>query len=551
MGRTDERGAPAALAERVVVLAPFGRDAAVVCRTLGEGGIACAPAGDIAELVAMVREGAGAALMTEEALTPSGVAELGAALGQQPSWSDLPVLLLLAGGERIAPGAARSVAALRAAGNVTIFVRPVSSVALVSAVEAALRARRRQYEVRDLMARERAARVQAENANRIKDEFLATVSHELRTPLSAILLWVKLAVSGRLKAGQMPEALEMIESCAHAQSALIDDLLDAARMVAGKLRMNIEEGPIEPAVRAAVEVVRPAAEAKGVRMEGSIDGAAGLVLADPNRIQQVVWNLLSNAVKFTPRGGVVRVRVEREADHVSIQVADTGEGIRADFLPHVFDRFRQADASASRRQSGLGLGLAIAHQLIELHGGTIAVESEGEGRGSTFTVRLPVLVDSEGGLAGAPVLAEDVRTPPPRALDGVRVLLVEDEAEIRRGMALVLEGEGAEVTAVGSAAEALAALSGGPAERRPHVLLSDIGLPGEDGYELLDRVRAVDAGNGGAIPAAAVTAYAGEADRGRALAAGFQAHLAKPIEPDELIAAVAALVAGRAPWPAS
>ena len=549
MGTPDKGGAPAGLAERVVVLAPLGRDAAVVCRTLGGRDVACVTAGSIAGMVTLVREGAGAALLTEEALTSSGVVSLSETLAQQPSWSDLPVLLLLAGSERLAPGAARAMAALHAAGNVTILVRPVPAVALVTTVQAAIRARRRQYEVRDLMEREHAARLQAEHANQLKDEFLATVSHELRTPLSAILLWAKLAATSRLKAEQVPEALRTIERSAEAQSQLIDDLLDASRMVSGKLRLSAEECQLEPAVREAVEVVQPAAEAKGVRIEATLNRAAGVVLADPDRIRQVVWNLLSNAVKFTPRGGDVLIHLGREGDYVRIEVTDTGAGISAEFLPHVFDRFRQADASAGRRHGGLGLGLAITHQLIELHGGTITAESDGEGMGSTFIVRLP-LVRTAAVRSGAPVRLDAVREPA-RALSGVRVLLVDDEAEIRLGMALVLEGEGAEVTAVGSAAEALKALEAAPARRKPHVLLSDIGLPGEDGYQLLDRVRAAEAVHGGEIPAVAVTAYAREVDRRRALDAGFQGHLAKPIEPDELIAAVAALVAGRAPWPAS
>ena len=543
----------AAAAAAVYVLAPLGRDAAVICRALGDVGVACAIAGGVPDLAAAVGDGrTGAAVVTEEALTPSVVGELAAALAGQPAWSDLPVLLLMTDGERFPPRGTRGpVGALRAAGNVAVLVRPVPTVALVTAVQAALRARRRQYEVRDLIDREHAARTAAEHsareadrANRLKDEFLATVSHELRTPLSAILLWSKLAAGGRIKPPDLPEALRNIERSAHAQSQLIDDLLDAARMTTGKLRLNARACELEPAVRSAVDVVRPTAEAKGVRVEVALDPAAGLVLADPDRLQQVVWNLLSNAVKFTPRGGDVLVRLGRDGGHARVDVTDTGQGIGPDFLPHVFERFRQADPSAGRRQGGLGLGLAITYQLVELHGGTIAAESDGEGRGSTFTVRLPLASPAAAPDAAAgPPDADAAAREPARVLDGLRVLLVDDDTNTRRGMAWALEDAGAEVTAVGSAADAVRALLAAPAAGRPHVLVSDIGMPGEDGYRLIERVRALGPAGGGDVPAVAVTAYGREADRGRALAAGFQAHLRKPLDPDGLVAAVAALAA--------
>ena len=375
--------------DRVVVLAPLGRDSAVICGAMAEAGVDCLTAGSIAELTTMVRREAGAALLTEEALTADGVAELSAALGQQPSWSDLPVLLLLAGRECLVSESARPVAALRMAGNVTVLVRPVPAVALVTAVQSALRARRRQYEVRDLIQREQAARQQAETATRLKDEFLATVSHELRTPLSAILLWIRLLSSGRVETERMQEAFQSIEGSAELQSRLIDDLLDVSRMLSGRPRLAAEEVQLSRVAQQAVTVARPMADAENVSLQSTIDPTTGLIQGDADRIQQVIWNLLSNAIKFTSAGGCVSLDVRADGRDVLICVSDTGQGIAPEFLPHVFERFRQADASSTRRHGGLGLGLAITQQLVQLHGGSVDVQSGGLGKGTTFTVRLP------------------------------------------------------------------------------------------------------------------------------------------------------------------
>ena len=533
---------PETRGEHLVVLAPFGGDAAVVGQALATGGILCVPVGDVASLAVALQDEVGAVLLTEEALTPQGAATLAAALARQPAWSDLPVVLLLASSDRLLPEAARQVAALRLAGNITVLVRPVPVLTLMTAVEAALRARRRQYEVRDLIGQERGARERAEAATRLKDEFLATVSYELRTPLAAILIWGNLIGSGRVQAKDMAMALQAIESSAEAQSRMIEDLLDVSRMLSEKLHVQLHAGQLAPIAEAALTVVRPSAQARRIALEVQIDPAAGIVLADPGRMQQVLWNLLANAVKFTPTGGRVALRLVRREGHVEVQVSDTGIGIGRAFLPHVFERFRQADAGTTRQQGGLGLGLAIARQLVELHGGSVAVDSPGEDQGSTFTVRLPVVVGDAATAdpAVAPPVTPDAKSVP--SLRGLRVMLVENEQHTREAMTYVLEHAGAEVTATSSARAALTALAATTAGTRPHVLISDIGMPGEDGHALIRAVRAAETRTGDRpIPAVALTAYARPEDRSASLAAGFDLHISKPVEPDALVAAALAL----------
>jgi len=390
------------------------------------------------------------------------------------------------------------------------------------------------------------ARREAEEASRLKDEFLATLSHELRTPLTAILGWAKLLREGGLEPEFAARGLEAVERNAVAQTRLIGDLLDVSRIITGKLRL--EPRPVELAriVEAGVESVRPAAEARGVRLELSLDAGAALVSGDPDRLQQVVWNLLSNAVKFTPQGGSVRARLTRGGGHAEVEVSDTGRGIAAEFLPHVFDRFRQQDGRITREHGGLGLGLSIARHLVELHGGTVKAESGGEGRGATFRFSLPLLgtrtaegparEEKDGGARDiAPAAARS-----PQLLEGLHVLVVDDDRDSRELVAAALALSGARVTVTGSAAEAFEAVG----RLRPDVFVADIGMPGEDGYSLITRVRALGAERGGDVPAAALTAYARRDDRDRALAAGFQTHITKPVEPDALAEAVARL-AGR------
>jgi signal transduction histidine kinase/DNA-binding response OmpR family regulator len=382
---------------------------------------------------------------------------------------------------------------------------------------------------------------EAAAANRAKDEFLATLSHELRTPLTAILGWARLLRVGNLPAGTAGGALETIERNAKAQSQLIDDLLDVSRIVTGKLRLVTQPVEIARVIEAAVESVRPAARAKKIRLEVELEPLDGPLLGDAGRLQQVAWNLLSNAVKFTPEGGRVGVLLRRAGTDAEVRVEDTGQGIDAEFLPHVFDRFRQADGSTTRQYGGLGLGLAIARHLVELHGGAISADSEGEGRGASFTVRLP--------LAAADSVSPGPRhapgggvSPParPAALKGLRVLVVEDETDTRALVAYVLTAAGAEVKTAARAQEALDTLDGWT----PDVLVSDIGMPGVDGYAFIGEVRRREADSGGRLPAIALTAYAGVEDRRRAISAGFETHLAKPLDPAEMVAAVAKL-AGR------
>jgi PAS domain S-box-containing protein len=389
------------------------------------------------------------------------------------------------------------------------------------------------------------ARKRAEEANRVKDDFLATLSHELRTPLTSILGWARLLQSTKFDEEGMARALATIERNAQAQTQLIDDLLDTSRIITGKLRLDVRAVDLAVVVSAAADTARPAAELKDIRLQVLLDPQAGPVRGDPDRLQQVVWNLLSNAVKFTQKGGHVRVSVERADSNVEIVVADDGSGIAPEFLPHVFDRFRQADQKTTRAHGGLGLGLAIVRQIVELHGGSIGVESAGPGHGATFRVMLPLVgaqvVTERAAAAGEqtrPAQAGVLNCPP--ELGGLRVLVVDDDPDTREFVRSVLEMCGAEATAVGSAVEGL-----GEVERmRPDVLVADLGMPERDGYWLIKQVRALSEKRGGKTPAVALTAYARPEDRVRSLRAGFQHHVTKPAEPQELVALVANL-AGR------
>ncbi|MBA2502021.1 MAG: response regulator, partial [Pyrinomonadaceae bacterium] len=387
------------------------------------------------------------------------------------------------------------------------------------------------------------ARQRVEETNRLKDEFLATVSHELRTPLTAIIGWSSLLRSGKLDETNSANALETIERNGKAQSQLIEDLMDVSRVITGKMRLDVHPVELIPIVEAAVDAVSLAAEAKEIRLQTLLDPAAGPISGDPARLQQIIWNLLSNAIKFTPKRGRVQLRLERVNSHIEIVVSDTGQGVSPEFLPFVFDRFRQADGATTRAHGGLGLGLAIVRHLVELHGGTVRVDSPGDGQGATFTVSLPLMIvhrapDGEERRHPKAERAGEMMCPP--ELDGLRVLVVDDEPDARELLTVVLAQCGAEVTTAASVLDALAALE----ESRPDVIVSDIGMPEEDGYSLIRQIRALPDDRGGRIPAAALTAYAGAEDRKRALLAGFQLHIPKPVEPTELVAVVATL-AGR------
>ena len=401
-------------------------------------------------------------------------------------------------------------------------------------------ARKRSEAERDLLlASESRARKQAEDASRLKDEFLATLSHELRTPLHSMLGWISLLRADRLSAEKRERALETIERNAQAQSQLIGDLLDVSAIMAGKLRLDVRPLDVRSVVESSLDTVRLAAEAKAIRLQATL--ASGCtVMGDASRLQQVVWNLLSNALKFTPRGGRVQVFLECLDSSAELTIADTGKGISSEFLPHVFERFRQQEGSPTRQRGGLGLGLSIVRQLVELHGGTVSASSEGDERGATFTVKLPMAVVSrrqEGPrqpLQQA-LVSEGLNCPP--ELEGLRVLIVDDEQDSRDVLKATLEMCGVQVRAASSVAECLALL----AAERPDLLLSDIGMPEEDGYALIRKVRSLPREAGGELPVVALTAYARPEDRTRALLLGFTTHLPKPVEPLELLAVVASL----------
>jgi CheY-like chemotaxis protein len=389
-----------------------------------------------------------------------------------------------------------------------------------------------------LLESERAARGEAERASRLKDQFLATVSHELRTPLSAILGWVDILQRNMEDKASLGRGIQVIERNARIQAQLVSDLLDVSRIVSGKLSLELQLVQLQSVIEQAVDTVRTAAEAKKLQLEQSVEAEIPPIAGDPDRLQQVVWNLLSNAVKFTPEGGVVGIRLQRSRDRAVIAVYDTGAGITSEFIPHLFDRFRQADSSPSRRHGGLGLGLTIVKQLVELHGGTVSAQSSGSGRGSTFTVELPLDAadrpDAAQEPSGQTVAHGGVTAARLELLRGLRVLIVEDDNDGRELLERLLCDAGCVVTAAPSAGEALQALRAQPQE----LLVSDIGLPDQDGYSLLMEIRQSSDLGMARIPAIALTAFARSEDRARALHAGFQAHLSKPVNVAELLATV-------------
>ncbi len=392
-----------------------------------------------------------------------------------------------------------------------------------------------------LLESERAARSEAERANRLKDEFLSTVSHELRTPLNAMLGYVQLLQTSDDISDQVREDLGVIERNGRIQAHIIEDLLDMSRIISGKVRLDVQPVRLATVIEAALETVRPSADAKEIRLQVVLDSQAGPVLGDFARLQQIVWNLLSNAVKFTPKGGRVQVSLERVNSHLEINVRDSGIGIKPEFLPFVFERFRQADGTTARTYGGLGLGLAIAKHLVELHGGTVRVKSPGEGHGATFAIALPLQVVHDNG-------CQEVRVHPAvpsqeqvectsLSLLGLRILVVDDEADARELVRRVLEECDATVRTAGTFEEAMAVFK----TWMPDVLVSDLGMPGNDGYELMRTIRSLSDEQGGKVAAAALTAYARSEDRTCAMLAGYQTHVTKPVDPTELIAVVATL----------
>ncbi|MDP9044453.1 MAG: ATP-binding protein [Pseudomonadota bacterium] len=557
---------------RVVVLAPQGRDAEVVLlvlKTAGYDGVSCIT---LTAFIERLNEGAAVGIITEETLAGDDLPALRLWMARQPPWSDFPLLVLATrqAGRRT-PDAR---ATLDSLGNVVLLERPLNAETLSSATRAAARSRARQYDTRfhlmeqqrihrenerlyaaesralreaaesrdAVLAAERRAREQAEQAGRTKDEFLATLSHELRTPLSAILGWVYVLKSRPPSAADLAKGVDVIERNARAQARLIDELLDMSRIIAGNVALD--QQPLDPCavVESAMASIQPSADAKSLVLRRAIDASVGLVSADPHRLTQIIWNLLSNAVKFTPAGGSIEVAVRREHDQLAVEIRDSGEGVPADFLPFIFDRFRQADGSSARRHGGLGLGLSIVRNLVELHRGTIRAASDGPGKGTTLVLHLPLLPPDTQAAAVPPLTAPADATPtapggpPAPELQGAHVVVVDDELDSREMIGRILGERGARVRLAGSADEAVATVEAGPVD----LLVSDIGMPGQDGHALLRRLR----GLGHLFPAIAVTAFARGEDARKALATGFAHHLAKPFEGPQLVALAISLIDG-------
>jgi signal transduction histidine kinase len=514
--------------QRVLIFAPIGRDAELTQELLEHGSIACLVCGSIATLrETLAAVGAGALLLTEEPFDDSDFPLLVAELDQQPPWSDVPVLLFAGSGAEMSVRAIQSIDTLR---NVTLLERPIRLVAVLSTVRAALRSRARQYEVRDLLVALHRARGEAESANRLKDEFLATLSHELRTPLNAILGWTSMLARGQIESGRLPHVFEALDRNAQAQAQLIADVLDVSRIITGKLQLQPTTVDICDVVARAADTVRPAATAKALPIAVR-DVRDCWVFGDPDRLQQVFWNLLSNAVKFTPPGGSIDVDITRNGDAIAVIVSDTGLGMPPDFVPFVFDRFRQADQTTTRAHGGLGLGLSIVKHLTELHGGTVSATSPGIGRGSRFEVRFPAVAAVQ--TMAIPVGESD----PNHRLDGQSILIVDDDQSTREVVSAALEAAHAQVHIAASAAEARERL----AEQTPAVIIADLSMPVEDGFSFIRELRQSEARQ---IPAIALSAYADAASRKAALAAGFTAFLAKPTRPHALVELVVSVLNG-------
>jgi signal transduction histidine kinase/ActR/RegA family two-component response regulator len=524
--------------ETVCVLAPIGRDAELSVAMLQAEGIDATVCPTVEDLCASITDTAGALLVAEEALRPEPLRVLVSCLDRQPPWSDIAVIVLA--GLHFTASSERPLTVLGPLRNVTILERPVRRLILTRTVSIALRGRRRQLELRAYLD-ERAELLRREQlANRMKDEFLMTVSHELRTPLTAIYGWARMLVTGQIREDQKRRAIETIERNAQAQTQLVNDLLDVSRAISGKVRLDVQPVDLSHVVLAAIDSMQPAADARGIRLQTVLDPDAGPIAGDRDRMQQVVWNLLSNAIKFTPKGGRVQIVLEKRQSHVELIVSDTGVGIEAEFLPHVFDRFRQADAGTTRRHGGLGLGLAIVRHLVELHGGSVSVESDGPGAGTTFRVLIPLTIARQAPEEPASLHTRAMDGGAARAvrrLDDLRVLVVDDEPQARELFSTIVENAGAEVRVAGSARDAIAILP----SWNPDVLLSDIEMPHEDGYALMEQVAALEGSADRRPIAIAVTAHSRPEDRLRALEAGFSWHLPKPVEPSELVAVIASL----------
>lgn len=506
------------LETRVLVLMPTGRDASLVCATLEKAAINAEPCADTDELIQEIGAGAGAVLLAEEALKKETLESLTETFEEQPVWSDLPVVLFAGN----AQNAEMLAATIGTRFNATIVERPIRIPMLISAVRGALRARQRQYQSRNLLH-------QLEESDHQKDLFLATLSHELRTPLNSILGWIQMLRSGSPTI-DLNHALKVIERNATAQAEIVSDILVVSRIITGKLTFDMMPVDLISVLEDAIEIVLPFSEEKKIKLRTNFDPNIKQIKGNHDRLKQIFWNILSNAVKFTPPHGQIAVRAAVNGANVEIEISDSGEGIEPDFLPFIFERFRQADSSYTRKVGGLGLGLAIVRHLVEMHGGEVKVKSEGINRGTTFTVTLPVS-DSQKSAADD----HSLETADFKETDGLpvgtRILLVEDNDDSREMLEILFAQYDLELTAVTTAAEALESFKQAP----PDLLISDIGLPGEDGYALIRKIRQLPPAEGGLVPAIALTGYASLQDRDLALKDGYQEHISKPIDINKLI----------------
>jgi len=506
---------------------PTGRDAELVCAMLQRAGIECEEVKP-EELASQIDLGAGALLVTEEALYDGVLEDLEEAMARQPVWSDLP-LIVFSGSANTAE---RLLETLTGKFNATIVERPIRITILISAVRGALRARQRQYQARDLL-------VQLKQADQQKDLFLATLSHELRTPLNSILGWIHILRRRNIGGPEVEHALDVIDRNARAQSEMIADILLVSRVITGKVELASEPIELTSVLSSSIDIIRPSAEAKNIQVTLDSDGYSPVnVEGDKERLQQIFLNLLTNAVKFTPQNGHIDIAIRNENGSVEIEVKDDGIGIEPRFLPFIFERFRQADSRHTRRAGGLGLGLAIVSHLVELHGGTVSAHSDGRNKGTNFVVKLPVCA----AIADDRPVNIDVHETPQNGnsvspLKNVRVLIVEDDEDSRDMLETILKYHGAEVSTAQNVPEGFEKFR----SMRPDILISDVGLPEKDGYDLIRRIRLLSDSEGGQTPAVALTGYASINDQLQALSAGYQEHMAKPIDTEKLISTIVEL----------
>jgi signal transduction histidine kinase/CheY-like chemotaxis protein len=517
-----------------ILLAASVRDPGVNSELLAGAGLQCRTFPSLTSLCETKWEDSGVVLIAEETLTPAQVPQLVAWLEAQPRWSDIPVIVLTADKETKRTSLWSS-GLLGPRANVTLLERPFRNSTLFSVLDGALRARKRQFETRDLLEQreqllelEKLARAEAEDSNKAKDEFLAMLSHELRTPLTTMLGWSKILKRHHLDPKTTSRALDAIERSAKSQAQLIDDLLDVSRIVTGKFQIEKKNMDLVSLIRSSVEMIRPAAESKQVALSLEIADEPNMIFGDFQRLQQAMLNILSNAVKFTSATGSIHIKLALANSTACISIADTGKGIPQEFLPHIFERFRQGDSTSTRNQGGLGLGLAIVQHIVTLHEGTVKAESDGEGKGSRFTVTLPVAMD-ESNVFDHSKKENDADF----KLEGMKILVVEDDLESRDLIGIILQQGNVSVQLSASVAQALEILK----DWKPDVIISDIGMPAEDGYQLLSSLRSNPETKD--IPVIALTAYASSFDKNKALQAGFRIHISKPLDPRDLLSAIA------------